>query len=584
MKPIYLIALSLISAESLLAQAPEGSAFWQSKAKLTPFRLPLPEKPVSYIDLDKDGDPDVLRAVIGKTPIQWIDDDDDMKHGDLEGDMDSDCLMIDRDADGNYGGEHDLTIDWGDEDGDGLADLQVIGDHRGWNHKRNKWGGSHYFIFMDTDKDGVLNYVDWTKQTLEAWDHSGRSNFFPDYNGQSLFMKAHKGVSDIKDLRYNWENPFLFFDFDDDGLTEMTIRYVDEGKKLPKGKKGQPIIDYTGQVTGVYMGIDLDNDTRPQNEQDFDMSLKFMGKGFNYQSHKHAFKSLRGLPASDQYFNDPRIRRLDSLIYVDHTHAYAQIFKGEWQQCWFVFDEDDDCERWERVDFYDPLDPFKVGSRNGGLDNNPQSDVAGDRGEWDQDFSGKGNLYISPLDGRLHLLGAELGYWRIDQFAHYFQGWQGWRSKGELERPEPSSFATVKYTDTDANGFMDHIEYDLDGDARYEESVSLKELGIDDKAAVIEIRSMKYADYQTMNQKMADALWAEAQAAVKVANQYKLNTGWYAWMMHPKSVQEKYSHGYWLGFYIYRDLTAYFKLQKKPEQILKLKKAYYSSDFKSLIE
>ena len=61
---------------------------------------------------------------------------------------------------------------------------------------------------------------------------------------------------------------------------------------------------------------------------------------------------------------------------------------------------------------------------NGGIDNNPQSDASGDRGEWDLDNSGKGNLYIG-FDGRIHLVGAEKGYWRIDQDAKSYQGWGG---------------------------------------------------------------------------------------------------------------------------------------------------------------
>jgi len=563
-------------------EGPDSGLFWQIPSKLVPFRIPLPDHPVEYIDLDKDGDPDVLRTQIGTTPIQWIDDDDDMKVGDLEGDTDNDCLMIDRDRNGTYGGAHDLTIDWGDEDGDGQADIQVIADNAGWNPKRKTWGQNHYFVFLDTDHDGIFNYVDWRTQALEAWDHAGRCNFFPDYNGQSIFLKAHKKVSQIKDLRFNWENPFLFFDFDHDGLTEMTIRFVDEGKKLPKKEKG-PIIDYSGQITGVYMGIDLDNDARPSNEQDFDMSLRFLGKGFDYRSHVHPFTCLRGLPATDSFFSDPRIRQLKELIYVDHEKAYSTIFKGTWNRCDFVFDEDDDCERWERVDFYDPLDPFKVGARNGGLDNNPQVDVAGDRGEWDQDFSGNANLYISPLDGRLHLYGAELGYWRIDQFAHYFQGWQGWRSKGKPTRPEPASFATVKYTDTDGNGFMDTVAYDLDGDKKFEETISLKALGLSDTAPLFITKKMKYADYQNMNKKMSDQLWKNAQQGLNVAQQEGLNTSWYAFLKHPKTIQEKYTQGFWLSFYIYKDLETLFKRQHKENQIPRLQKAYYSSDWTKML-
>ena len=47
-----------------------------------------------------------------------VDDDDDMKISDLQGDLDSDCLVIDMNGDGNYGGELDLNIDYIDPDKD----------------------------------------------------------------------------------------------------------------------------------------------------------------------------------------------------------------------------------------------------------------------------------------------------------------------------------------------------------------------------------------------------------------------------------------------------------------------------------
>ena len=108
-----------------------------------------------------------------------------------------------------------------------------------------------------------------------------------------------------------------------------------------------------------------------------------------------------------------------------------------------------------------------MGSGKGGVDNHPQSDWAGDRGEWDLDNSGGGRLYVGRFDGRIHLYGAEWGCWRIDQTARYFQGYdRSWQNKA------PKSFATVKYTDTDDNGFLDCIEYDLDGDRVFEFRIS----------------------------------------------------------------------------------------------------------------
>ena len=594
---LVLNALALGGQEKQNTSGREPDMFWQSQIHLTPFRLPLPGKKITYIDLDEDGDPDVLQATInGNIGIQWIDDDDDMKYGDIEGDMDSDCLMIDRNGDGFYGGDYDLMIDWGDEDGDGDADIQVIVDNSGYNARREKYN-SHYMIFIDTDNDQVFNYIDWNKLNIEAWDHAGRCNFFPDYNGQSIFLKAHVATDKIEDLRYNWENPFLFYDYDKDGCTEMTIRLIDQS--LPKKKKtvdgsktteGKSYpVRYSKMVSSCQISIDMDNDSRPGNELDFDMSLKVSGKGFDYSSQVHKYKSLRGLPESDKYFKDPRWRQLTELIYCDHDSAYDLVFnKGHWSQCQFVFDEDDDCQRWERVEFYDPRDPFKVGAKQGGIDHNTQADVSGDRGEWDSDFSGKGQLYISPLDGRLHLLGAELGYWRIDQFATYFQGWQGARTPsiepGDLITIEPEKFATVKYTDTDENGFVDRIDYDLDGDTLFEKTVKLAELGIDDSAKIINTADLTYSDYQKIYASMADTMWDNALKSVEAAHKYGLNTQWYSFLKHPKTLREKYSHGYWLSFYIYRDLLSLFERNGDPVLVNQLQKSYYSSNWNLLLK
>ncbi|PID62712.1 MAG: hypothetical protein CR986_00795, partial [Ignavibacteriae bacterium] len=154
MLKILLLNCLFLSSLNLYAQSKNVEDFWSQKKLITPFRmpLPLPTEKIHYIDLDGDGDPDVLRTKIGENiPIQWIDDDDDMKNGDIEGDMDSDCLMIDRNNDGLYGGEHDIIIDWNDEDGDNLADMQVLVDYSGLDD-RGLWK-AHYMWFIDNDKD-----------------------------------------------------------------------------------------------------------------------------------------------------------------------------------------------------------------------------------------------------------------------------------------------------------------------------------------------------------------------------------------------------------------------------------------------
>lgn len=562
MKPITLLLAAgslLLSAQGLSAQT-DGSGkkeYWNANTLLIPYRLPpapVGYKP-TYIDLDGDGDPDILRTVTANgIPVQWIDDDDDMQYGDLEGDTDNDCLMIDRNKDGVYGGYGDLIIDWVGEDEDGNPAMQVVVDNIP-EANRMKTGNGHYMWVVDTDKDDVFNYIDWNTFTLRCWIHNGLSDFYEDYNGKSTFMKIHSTTERVNDVRMNWENPFLFYDPDNDGLTEMAIRFCDSPKIVKENGQANSVL--SGDIDWVSVSMDTDNDNAPGNEFDFDMTIHFTGPGFNYENQKHINKNLRGLPEADTFFLDARWRKLPELLYPDHDAAWDLTFKeGKWDKVWFTYDEDDDCNRWERVELYQPRDPFKVGKNQGGIDNNGQADPAGDRGEWDEDNSGHGQLYVSPIDGKIHLYGAEWGCWRIDQNARYYQGMGGIYDGYGPKRieTEPTVFPTVKYTDTDNNGFFDLMEFDLDGDKVFEQRLSMKELGLDDRCQVINTASMKYEDFVDLESKVSDAMWKNAEKAVEVAKTKKLNTKWYALMLQPKSIRERYHYGFWLQFYLYNDL------------------------------
>ena len=562
MKPITLLLAAgslLLSAQGLSAQT-DGSGkkeYWNANTLLIPYRLPPAPagyKP-TYIDLDGDGDPDILRTVTANgIPVQWIDDDDDMQYGDLEGDTDNDCLMIDRNKDGVYGGYGDLIIDWVGEDEDGNPAMQVVVDNIP-EANRMKTGNGHYMWVVDTDKDDVFNYIDWNTFTLRCWIHNGLSDFYEDYNGKSTFMKIHSTTERVNDVRMNWENPFLFYDPDNDGLTEMAIRFCDSPKIVKENGQANSVL--SGNIDWVSVSMDTDNDNAPGNEFDFDMTIHFTGPGFNYENQKHINKNLRGLPEADTFFLDARWRKLPELLYPDHDAAWDLTFKeGKWDKVWFTYDEDDDCNRWERVELYQPRDPFKVGKNQGGIDNNGQADPAGDRGEWDEDNSGHGQLYVSPIDGKIHLYGAEWGCWRIDQNARYYQGMGGIYDGYGPKRieTEPTVFPTVKYTDTDNNGFFDLMEFDLDGDKVFEQRLSMKELGLDDRCQVINTASMKYEDFVDLESKVSDTMWKNAEKAVEVAKAKKLNTKWYALMLQPKSIRERYHYVFWLQFYLYNDL------------------------------
>jgi hypothetical protein len=414
---------------------------------------------------------------------------------------------------------------------------------------------------------------------IDSWAKSGISDFLPDYSGQSSFTKIHTSTYDMKDLRLNWENPFLFYDEDGDGLSEMAIRLLDSPSVKDSAQPSNSYVNrqLEGEIDWVSIAVDMDNDNAAGNEFDFDMTVGFQGKGFDYFDQVHKINNLRGLPESDRFFMDPRWRQLTELVFPDHESAWDLIFKcGVWSRVNFVFDEDDDCNRWERVEFYDPQDPFKVGWNAGGIDNNKQSDAAGDRGEWDMDNSGGGKLYVGKFDGRLHLYGAEWGCWRIDQNADYYQGWDRmWMGQDK----NPKTFATVKYSDKDGNGFFDYIEYDLDGDSRFETVVDLKALEIDDRCELINTSQLKYKDFTGIMAELSDAMWNNAQKAVQAAEKYKLNTAWYAKWKQASSIREKYHKGYWLQFYLYKDMENLF-LRKGDKNLLEqLARSYYTGNW-----
>lgn len=547
------------------------------------FRMPLPPpgfKP-KLEDLNGDGKPEAIYSMTGDSvPILWIDDDRDMKWTDIEGDMDNDCLLIDRNKDGIYGGDGDLVIDWVDSDNDGKADLQIVMDYPAV-HATEVWPNGHVMILIDTDKDNIFNYIDWNTYQIKSWNKSGRAAFYTDYSGQSAFTKMHVATYNMGDLRLNWENPFLFYDPDKDGLSEIAVRLLDSPSTKDEKASWNDYVNMQleGVIDWVSISVDLDNDNAPGNDFDFDFTLGLRGGGFDYMDQVHVFKNMRGLPEADKFFMDPRWRQMDELIYPDHKNAFDLIFnRGKWESAHFVYDEDDDCHRWERVEFYEARDPFKVGAGNGGLDHNTQADAAGDRGEWDMDCSGKGNLYISPLDGRLHLYGAEWGCWRVDQNTEYYQGWDRlWINKN------PKKFATVKYTDKNGNGFLDYVEYDMDGDGKFETVFDLKALGIDDRAKLIDVSSFTYRDYTKMMKRMSDGIWERAQTAVRVAHKYGLNTSWYAWWIEALSMREKYHRGYWLQYYLFQDLMNYGLRTGDKDLQQKLVVAYCSGNWKSLL-
>jgi hypothetical protein len=588
---LLLTVLMVFAGEKLLAQ--KQSEFWNHKTTLLPYRLPLPEDMESFkrIDLDKDGDPDLIRyTILDSIPVMWIDDDDDMRWTDIEGDMDNDCLLLDKNKDGRFAGPWDISVDWNDEDSDHIADMQFIIENNNPDERHGFDWRSNLMMIIDDEKDGIFNYIDWNLMVMRPWEHNGLANFFTDYHGNTLFTKMSTSSFRISDFRFSWENPFIFWDYDNDGMSEMALRMIDlphfrpdsSDDPLFTGLDDKIDVLYSKKISYVAVTYDLDNDNGQGNEFDFDLSLCFQGEGFDYSDQVNKYKSMRGLPEADTLLYDPTWRQLTELVFPNRKTALDLTYnRGKWDRCRLIFDEDDDCNRWERVEFYDPGKLFITGMNKGGLDNNSQADAIGDRGEFDLDFSGMGDLYIGGFDGRIHLFGAEWGAWRIDQTAFSFQGFGGLYDLWSYSRLqyEPGKFGTVKYLDTDGNGFFDQLKYDLDGDTLFERTVSLTDLQIDDKQSIIKTSELDYSGFQSVFTTITEDNWSRAKKAIDIAHSFGLSTDWYAFWKHPRTLQEKYDYAFWLNFYIYNDLLFLALNRGNNELALLIEKAYYSGNW-----
>ena len=451
-----------------------------------------PSDEIVRLDINKDGKPDILERWLNGKRVRWLDENGDMLPTDTRGDQIADVMQIDKNGDGLYDSALDINIKWADNDGDGRADLQAfVTQGRAWSKDNWNAAESHWMVFVDVEKDGVLGWLDWEKFDFgnDNWGYTGTTDWLPDYNGNAVFLKIHRPPQSLPDPRLNWENPFAFFDYDGDGASEMAIRWLDPVPALDKG-----VTNLSGVLNEAFATFDLDNDSTKGNETDYDMSLRGDGgPGIPYRSFVHKYPALKGDPKFDQCFQWNNWRHIDELMYMPHDKSYDSFFTARWATVYFVFDEDDDDHRWERVEMYYPMHGFggpqeidlystKRWRRNNyaeenmvapnerpGINGHPQADTLGDRGEFDEDNSGGGKLYVGVFDRKLHLAGAEWGAWTVDKNAEFHGG---------HKTPSPKPMATrveevVKYTDTDKNGFLDTVEYDYDGDRTIDFRVSL---------------------------------------------------------------------------------------------------------------
>jgi hypothetical protein len=564
----------------------------------TALKSATPSDEIVRLDINGDGKPDILERWWNGKRVRWLDENGDMLPTDTRGDQVADVMQIDKNGDGIYDSALDISIKWADNDGDGRADLQAFATQgREWANGKWDAGESHWMVYIDVEKDGVLGWLDWTKYDFgnDNWGYTDKTDWLPDYNGNSIFLKVHRPPQSLPDPRLNWENPFAFFDFDNDGVSEMAMRWLDPVPALDKNG----MTNLTGVLSEAFVTFDLDNDSTKGNETDYDMSLRGAGgPGVPYREMIHKYPALKGNPKFDGCFEFNNWRKIDELIYMPHEKSYDAFFSAGWKTMYFVFDEDDDDHRWERVEMYYPMHGFGgphdidlystkrwrrsnyaemdmvAPDQRPGINGHPQADSLGDRGEFDEDNSGGGKLYAGVFDRKLHLAGAEWGAWTVDKNAEYHGG-----NKTPSPKPNaPKVEEVVKYTDTDKNGFIDTIEYDYDGDRTIDLRVSLLDYRTaatphPDVVPLIDTHKEGWKGLNAIFTTMANQSFQEALTVYRAAWRRGLTTPEIDKLANASSVGERYNNGYWIKEKIFREIRA--QLKQDPALDKELTRLYY---------
>lgn len=574
----------------------------------TALKTAGPSSDILRLDIDGDKKPDILERWWNGRRVRWLDENGDMQAADTRGDLVADVLQVDMDGDGVYDGPLDQNIRWVDTDADGQADVQVfaLNGKEGPNGRRH---GGHWMLFFDTDKDGVLGWEDWQTFDFNCWGFTGKTAWLPDYNGESVFLKIHTDTRDLEDLSLNWENPFSFYDPDGDGASEMALRWLD-----PPSIGADGVTRLTGKLNEAFAAFDVDNDAAKDNEVDFDLSFRVKGPGIEYREFKHSLPALKGHARFDACFADNRWRQVDSLSFMPHDKGWDYFgAKGGWTKRSLVFDEDDDDHRWERVELYYkaqenyllnknapevPSDPYSTKRWNqapageripegqtAGFGGHPQADSLGDRGEFDDDDSGKGQLYVGVFDRKLHLAGAETGAWTVDRERRYHGGW-----REPLRRDDaPRVGEVVKYADTDANGFFDTVEYDYDGDRKVDLKVSLLDyrsetLPHPDVAPLIDTQAAGWAGLRDAYAKAAADSWREALLVYRALWRRGLTTPELDRLANAGSLAQRADAAYWIKEEAFRLLRTRVQQAKLTALEADLTRLYYLGQFDEYVK
>ncbi|MEP0842314.1 MAG: DUF4861 family protein [Phycisphaerae bacterium] len=349
--------------------------------------------------------------------VRVIDED-----GDLDAyqgpDLDSDLYVADWKADGSV----DAVIDYTDTDGDHDVDEMAMyywspKDHfLGRDALRCWWG-------RDDGDDNLLWYdVNYTyDQALCQW----RSHFSGDetFVAFGLTAEADHWVS-------IWENPFLFYDPDADGCSEVVVRFS----------------GLADRVEALRYSFDADDNAAGRRTHDYDFSITAIAPNSRFTRGDNRAGSDLRIPAD--LTRGLTLRGIPTGGWLQREHAQKFARQAAWARALLTWDEihsntaedfrREPQERWEGV--------INHASRNFPQVGGPPTSAFNKRNEVATNPASPLKLYYHPADRRLHLKGASEGWLDVDSDFD-----------GRLD-------ARYTWLDEDGDGYFDRRRFDSDGD------------------------------------------------------------------------------------------------------------------------
>jgi len=332
-------------------------------------------------------------------------------------------------ADWHAGGMTDVVINYRDVDGDGDLDIMEW-----YTYGKKTWrvgiDGLRVLVSTDEGDDNLLNYdIDYVYYQIPCQNHSH-------LGGNESFVAYYLNSEKDKWIPY-FENPFLFYDADNNGITEEVIR-VEGHEDIVRSIRWSFNVK---QVAGKQRDFDVSISACPKGwteKQDRDSDFKM----FLPEDQTETF-NIRGIPTG------PVLKRATAREFLDTVTWERVIMTWNENNLNIAFDDpDDNIERWEGIINAASTDSGFYMPRIGAPDCGPLNK----RYELLLTPQGPNEYYFNPADSRVHLKYSDRTWIHVDY---------------DYDKVVDMSYA---WLDTNHDGIMDRIEIDFDNDGQPDDS------------------------------------------------------------------------------------------------------------------